>query len=131
LNGDGDLNRLDLRRIARTIERSLLVGGVFICNQLESDRTYQNCGSKETQLLILSRKANQRIVIGENIELIVVAVTGDRVRLGFNAPRSVPIFREEIYRRIQSKDQARDLATAAALADEELPLADRRQLETG
>lgn len=57
-------------------------------------------------MLVLSRKANQRIVIGKNIELVVVAVSGDRVKLGFNAPREVPIHREEVHRRIQSENAA-------------------------
>jgi carbon storage regulator len=82
-------------------------------------------------MLVLSRKANQRIVIGENIELVVVAVTGDRVRLGFNAPSDVPIHREEVHRRIQSEVQAGDLATAVAIADAESVLADLKQLEAG
>ncbi|QDU74593.1 hypothetical protein Pan97_16220 [Bremerella volcania] len=54
-------------------------------------------------MLVLSRKAKQRIVIGENIELVVIAVNGDRVRLGFNAPSDVPIYREEVHRRIQTE----------------------------
>ena len=57
-------------------------------------------------MLVLSRKKNQRIVIGETIELVVVAVNGDRVKLGFNAPREVHIHREEVHRRIQSKNGA-------------------------
>jgi carbon storage regulator len=77
------------------------------------------CAWKETQMLVLSRKAKQRIAIGENIELVVVAVTGDRVKLGFNAPSDVRIYREEVRRRIRSEDQAGDLASAAALAHAE------------
>lgn len=57
-------------------------------------------------MLVLSRKANQRIMIGENIELIVVAVDSDRVKLGFNAPSEVRIHREEVHRRIQSENGA-------------------------
>ena len=54
-------------------------------------------------MLILSRKPNQRIVIDNNIELVVVAVSGDRVKLGFSAPADVPIHREEVQRRIESE----------------------------
>lgn len=57
-------------------------------------------------MLVLSRKEHQRITIGENIELVVVAVSGDRVKLGFNAPRELQIHREEVYRRIQSENGA-------------------------
>jgi carbon storage regulator len=59
-----------------------------------------------TAMLVLSRKARQRIVIGENIELVVVSVSGDRVKLGFNAPSEVQIHREELHRRIQSENGA-------------------------
>ena len=59
-------------------------------------------------MLVLGRKATQRIVIDDNIELVVVAISGDRVKLGFNAPSDVQIHREEVYRRIQSEDGAAD-----------------------
>jgi carbon storage regulator len=54
-------------------------------------------------MLVLSRKRNQRIVIANNIELVVVAVSGDRVKLGFSAPANVPIYREEVQRRIDTE----------------------------
>ena len=59
-------------------------------------------------MLILSRKADQRILIGENIELVVISVKRDRVRLGFNAPREVPILREEVHLRIPAARGASD-----------------------
>ena len=52
-------------------------------------------------MLVLSRKQNERIFIGDNIEITVVEVRGDRVKLGFNCPPDVPIHREEIYRQIR------------------------------
>jgi carbon storage regulator len=60
-------------------------------------------------MLVLSRKANERIIINENIELVVVAVNGERVRLGFNAPNDVAIHREEVHRRIKSESRGGDL----------------------
>jgi|SwirhirootsSR3_FD_contig_51_11975001_length_468_multi_1_in_0_out_0_2 carbon storage regulator len=51
-------------------------------------------------MLVLSRKEGERICIGENIVITVVAIRGDRVRLGFEGPREVPIHREEIMRAI-------------------------------
>jgi len=49
-------------------------------------------------MLVLSRKVNERIVIGNNIRMTVVSIRGNQVRLGFEAPQSVPIFRDELRR---------------------------------
>ena len=54
-------------------------------------------------MLVLSRKIGQRIVIGEDIEVTVVEVRRDRVKLAFQAPPSVSIHREEIMRRISNE----------------------------
>ena len=51
-------------------------------------------------MLVLSRKKGERIVIGENIELTVVEVCGNRVKLGFRAPDDVSIHRQEVAQRI-------------------------------
>ena len=47
-------------------------------------------------MLVLSRKKNEKIVIDENIVITIVEVRGDRVRLGIDAPRSVPVVRQEV-----------------------------------
>ena len=52
-------------------------------------------------MLVLCRKRGERIVIGPNIELTVVDIRGNKVRLAVDAPRDVSIHRQEIYRRIQ------------------------------
>lgn len=52
-------------------------------------------------MLVLSRKQGQRIVIGKNIEVNVLAVRGDRVRLGFSAPAEIQIHRQEVAQRIE------------------------------
>jgi carbon storage regulator len=54
-------------------------------------------------MLVLSRKRGERIVIGPNIELTVVGIHGNSVRLAFDAPRDVFIHRQEIYQRIQDE----------------------------
>lgn len=54
-------------------------------------------------MLVLSRKKNESIVIHENIVITVVEVRGDKVRLGIEAPREVPIHRSEVYEAIQSE----------------------------
>lgn len=52
-------------------------------------------------MLVLSRKKNERIVIGENIVITVVEIRGDRVRLGIEAPQEVPIHRSEVHAAIK------------------------------
>ena len=52
-------------------------------------------------MLVLTRKSNQSIMIGDDIEISVLAVTGEKVRIGIDAPRSVPVFRREVYVEIQ------------------------------
>jgi len=55
-------------------------------------------------MLVLSRKKNEKIVIGDDIEIMVVEIRGDKVRLGINAPEKVSIHREEIYKKIKNED---------------------------
>jgi carbon storage regulator len=52
-------------------------------------------------VLVLTRKSNQSIMIGDEIEISVLAVMGEKVRIGIDAPRSVPIFRKEVYVEIE------------------------------
>ena len=47
-------------------------------------------------MLVLSRKPNQQIIIGDNIRVVVFAVNGDQVKLGLSAPRNVPIYRDDV-----------------------------------
>ena len=55
-------------------------------------------------MLVLTRKANESIMIGDNIEVSVLSVLGEKVRLGIQAPREVPVFRKEVYLEIQAQD---------------------------
>lgn len=52
-------------------------------------------------MLVLSRQRDESIIIGDDIEIIIVDVRGDKVRLGINAPREVSVHRKEIYDAIQ------------------------------
>ena len=64
-------------------------------------------------MLVLTRKTNQSIMIGDDVEVSVLSVTGEKVRLGIDAPRDVGVFRTEVYVEIQndgtsSKAEAED-----------------------
>ena len=56
-------------------------------------------------MLVLTRKRNESIVVGDNIEITVVDIQGDQVRIGINAPKSVSIHRKEIYLEIQAENK--------------------------
>ncbi len=69
-------------------------------------------------MLVLTRKSNQSIMIGDDIEVSVLAIMGEKVRIGIEAPRSVPVFRKEVYLEIQqdsSKPEEDVKAVDAAL----------------
>jgi carbon storage regulator len=54
-------------------------------------------------MLVLTRKSNQSIMIGDDIEVSVLAIMGEKVRIGIQAPRDVPVFRKEVYLEIQDE----------------------------
>jgi carbon storage regulator len=58
-------------------------------------------------MLVLTRKSNQSIMIGDEIEVSVLAIMGEKVRIGIEAPRSIPVFRKEVYLEIQ-QDRPRE-----------------------
>ncbi len=57
-------------------------------------------------MLVLTRKSNQSIMIGDDIEVTVLAIMGEKVRVGIQAPRSIPVFRKEVYLEIQAENEA-------------------------
>ena len=65
-------------------------------------------------MLVLTRKSNQSIMIGDDIEVSVLSIMGEKVRIGIQAPRDIPVFRKEVYLEIQ---QERAGATEDAPAD--------------
>ena len=60
-------------------------------------------------MLVLSRQKDESIMIGDNVEIIIVDVRGDKVRLGITAPKEIPVHRREIYDAIQrEKNEKKD-----------------------
>ena len=58
-------------------------------------------------MLVLTRKSNQSIMIGDDVEVSVLSVMGEKVRIGIQAPHDVPVFRTEIYLEIQRQRASR------------------------
>lgn len=56
-------------------------------------------------MLALARKSNESIMLGNDIEITVLEIKGDQVKLGIKAPKSVPIYRKEIYLQIQEENR--------------------------
>ncbi len=75
-------------------------------------------------MLVLTRRTNQSIVIGDDIEITIVEIKGDQVRLGIAAPRHISVHRKEIYEQIKQENlqaallQAQDVAHAQSLLDQ-------------
>jgi carbon storage regulator len=73
-------------------------------------------------MLVLTRKPGQSIMIGDGVEVQVLSVAGEKVRLGITAPRDVSIFRHEVYDRIENeaagrREEEEDAGTNAAVED--------------
>lgn len=56
-------------------------------------------------MLVLTRKLNESIMIGDDVKITIVDVKGEQVKLGITAPRQVSVHREEVYREIQKENQ--------------------------
>src|SRR5213080_714387 len=75
-----------------------------------NNRPGRKVGLPRGAMLVLTRKSNQSIMIGDEIEVSVLAIMGEKVRIGIEAPRSIPVFRKEVYLEIQqdsSPEEAR------------------------
>lgn len=67
-------------------------------------------------MLVLSRQRDETIMIGDDVEITVVDIRGDKVRLGITAPSHIPVHRKEVYDAIRRENRA-----AAGLKPEDLP----------
>ena len=68
-------------------------------------------------MLVLSRKKNESIVINDDITIVVVEIRGDKVRLGVEAPKEVPVHRNEVYEAIRRNQQVAGEADAGTTAE--------------
>ena len=75
-------------------------------------------------MLVLTRKTNQSIMIGDDVEVTVLAVSRDKIRLGITAPRDVPVFRKEVYLSIKGDGAAEGASEAVDEALDELAKSD-------
>jgi carbon storage regulator len=71
----------------------------------------------EAEMLVLTRKPGQSIIIGDGIEVQVLSVAGEKVRLGITAPRDVDIFRDEVYHRIEAEAAAESVNGSREVED--------------
>jgi carbon storage regulator len=72
-------------------------------------------------MLVLSRKKDESIVIDGNIVITVVEVRGDKVRLGIQAPREIPIHRSEVHEAIKNEQAAKDAGDASCVTEAVTP----------
>ncbi len=67
-------------------------------------------------MLVLTRKKHQSIMVGDNIEISILDVIGDKVRIGIQAPREVSVFRKEVFLEIQAPLSERPVASESPVA---------------
>jgi carbon storage regulator len=78
-------------------------------------------------MLVLSRKCDQSLILGEDITVTVLGIEGDRVKLGIRAPRSIPVLREEVYEQLRNANQVAAEASAGGTSIHSLAAALRGQ----
>ena len=65
----------------------------------------------ENDMLVLSRQRNETIMIGDDVEITVVDIRGDKVRLGINAPRQIQVHRKEVWEAIKRENREKEEVT--------------------
>jgi carbon storage regulator len=76
----------------------------------EPDACVKGFGEKEIPMLVLTRKKDQSIVIGDDIKITIVDIRGDKVRLGIEAPKTVPVHRQEVWIAIKNEIAAAEVS---------------------
>ena len=75
-------------------------------------------------MLVLTRKSNQSIMIGDDVEITVLSIMGEKVRIGIQAPRDIPVFRTEVY--LEIKEEKRESAGVGERTREDVDAALRK-----
>ena len=70
---------------------------VYRAQAAQADRRPEGAVQMEARMLVLTRKTNQSIMIGDDVEVTVLAVSRDKIRLGISAPKEVPVYRKEVW----------------------------------
>jgi carbon storage regulator len=71
-------------------------------------------------VLIVTRRAGEKVMLGDDVVIEVIEVSGSSVRIGIDAPKSVPVYREELWRAVKAENEA--AARADANLPEDLPI---------
>lgn len=71
-------------------------------------------------MLVLSRQKDESIMVGDDVEITIVDVRGDKVRLGINAPRSISVHRKEVYEAIQREKDEQQQGKTTHSADKSI-----------
>jgi len=103
---------------ARSKSYQLTAGINRLPSGLPSNRRSPEFTQRNGTMLVLSRKKNESIVINNDITIVVVEIRGDKVRLGVEAPKEVPVHRREVYDAIQRAQQEEDTTDATDTPDE-------------
>ena len=68
-------------------------------------------------MLIVTRRAGEKVMLGDDVVVAVMEIVGSTVRIGFDAPRSVPVYREELWHAVKEENEAAAHADTGAMQD--------------